>query len=248
MFYIISLFLLCIHVAFPAWSVVDYSYCVSVVKEDPDQGYEVAQEWISQGGGIPAQHCSVLALEALELYDASLEGLQKIVQNLPAEDAAWREHVLNHMVKIQMIAGYQEAAIGTLSAIIDLNPDDGEVYIDRAALLIRFEQYQQALNDLDHVIEMLPFRAFSYVMRSKVHRMLGSVNKARVDALYAIRIDQDLLEAWYELAETEQKAGHLDLARQYWRNIMEKSPESPIAQDAEQRIASTQEEASDLTP
>jgi tetratricopeptide (TPR) repeat protein len=79
-------------------------------------------------------------------------------------------------------------AIAMESSEIKRNPDDAAAYRSRAHYFTWFDDYQQSVEDIDHVIELQPSDADAYIDRGNYYVNLRDYEKALSDLNVAVRL------------------------------------------------------------
>jgi tetratricopeptide (TPR) repeat protein len=72
-----------------------------------------------------------------------------------------------------------------------VQPDLAAAYYSRASLYMTADRYQEAVADLDQVLDADPFHANGYYLRGIAHRYLGAPARARADFEEALMLTDD---------------------------------------------------------
>ncbi len=86
-----------------------------------------------------------------------------------------------------------ESALETSGAVLRLIPL-AEVRSKRILILLRMKRYDQALEEADQMIAQQPEKAANYLLRAKVHGLLGNLTKSQADAARAAELAPNHLE------------------------------------------------------
>ena len=65
----------------------NYDLCLSAARAYPQQGLYIAEEWMTEGGGEPAEHCAAVSLINLRKYAAAGARLENMATVSHASDA-----------------------------------------------------------------------------------------------------------------------------------------------------------------
>jgi len=94
-----------------------------------------------------------------------------------------------------------------------LAPMKSRPYFGRAGVLLRHEDYQEAISDYMQAITLNPQNPLSYLYRGYAYKKIGEYEKALADYKKVIDIDSD---AFYYVLGTQvplyRKLGHLEEA------------------------------------
>ncbi len=104
--------------------------------------------------------------------------------------------------------------IELLDSALSYRPNDASILKDRARAFMEIEQYDKALEDINHVIAAGARDPVPYITRAQIHHLLKQEDKAVADMDEAIvKTPKDALlfnnRAWYKLAQGSYK-GALD--------------------------------------
>ncbi len=100
--------------------------------------------------------------------------------------------------------------IGSMTAKINKNPDDGEALSTRGNLYRLQGDYDRSIADLSAAIKLLPDNAALYRWRGSSYTSLNKLDLARADLLESIKLDPNALaylelgRLYYELGDYEQ--------------------------------------------
>ncbi len=147
--------------------------------DDTDALFTLAEAY-SQANNLPA------ALEALERY------LARSPDDVDAR-------VMNGQVALQL--GRLQEAVDNFSNVLDADPESrSTVRYRRAQIWHRLGKFQEALADLDALIQRFPRDPALYELRSQVHDRLGHREQARADMKQAAELPQPGTDHYNNLA------------------------------------------------
>lgn len=116
-------------------------------------------------------------LEQMRRYDAALADLNQYVTLFPQRANAWETRAEHYTRR-----GNHEAALRDYNAAIERNRADAQLHFRRAGALIQLDRLEEALADLDWVIERDQSHVMmAYFFRGMVHRKRGALDKAVAD-------------------------------------------------------------------
>ena len=144
----------------------NYKACIALLKSKPDEAYESAMSWRDNGGGAPAQHCAALALVELRRYGEAATRLEQLAQDLQTSGSDLLPMVLGQAGNAWLLAEQPDRAYGAFSAGLSLTPDNADLLIDRARTLASRSNWNEALRDADHALQVRPDSEEAYALRA----------------------------------------------------------------------------------
>jgi tetratricopeptide (TPR) repeat protein len=215
-----------------------YAACMVLARDHPQDAYDSAGTWLTEGGGAPAQHCRAVALIGLDRFTEAADLLTQIANDLAKTDA--RKPILaglyGQAAQAWLMAGDGEQALVADNAALELEPDDVELRIDRAVVNVGVGKYWEAIDDLNRANELAPKRADVLVLRATAYRYVESPELALEDVGGALALDPNNAEAYLERGILESEAKDLASARADFLKAVELAPESPTAEAAQARL------------
>ncbi len=213
-----------------------YRDCMQLARVDPLAGEKVAEAWIQEGGGGPAEHCRAVVDATLGRYDEATARFEQLAESIPESEQ--RARLLGQAGQAAMLAGALDRAYELQSRAVQLRPDDPDLLVDRSLILASQERYWEAIDDLNRVIDMRPESPEALIFRAASYRLLGVVELAREDIERALVLVPGHPEALLERGLLAADAGEPAAARQDLERVIELAPESPAA-DVARRYLST---------
>jgi len=212
--------------------IADYDTCTALVKRDPEAGFESAIAWRDAGGGNAARHCVALALWALGQAKDAADRLEALARDMAEAEPYMRARLLDQAGLARLDGGNARAAAATISAALDLDPDNAELLIDRAEALAAANAYWEAIDDLNRAIDLAPGRADAYAFRAAAYRYVGSLELAIADANRAVALAPSDPSALLERGNVRRLMGDAAGARADWLAVATLAPKTPAAEAA----------------
>jgi tetratricopeptide (TPR) repeat protein len=103
-------------------------------------------------------------------------------------------------------------SIDLLSQAIELDPQFTLALKSRGAAYLKLDRIQDALADINAVIDIAPDNARAYHMRGLAHDKSGNLDGALEDFNHALELNPDYGAVYYSRANLHTKMGHPDLA------------------------------------
>jgi len=163
--------------------------CIAKINENAAEAYEDGLAWVNEGGRPFARQCTALAL--IELGHAA-EGAVRLEDLANADNGgSIRQRViyLTQSGNAWLLAGAPDAALVTLNNAIKLNPNDPNLYADRAAAYMELEKWEEAEIDLDLAYQSLSNDTTILKMRAETRLNLQDLDGAELDIKEAMAID-----------------------------------------------------------
>lgn len=220
-----------------------YDACLAQARAAPQQAFETALQWETDGGGVPARHCQAVALVALQQYGEAAMRLQGLAYQPSSGPAALRAELLDQAANAWILENQPQNAVSTLNAALKLAPDDPVLFIDRARAAAMTKDWPAAIRDLSTALSLDPAREEAYVFRASALRQAGQPRHALEDIDTALALDERDPDALLERGAIQFALGDKAAARQAWLRASEVAPNSAAARAARENL-----EALDLHP
>lgn len=214
---------------------VEYRTCLDMVRSKPKAALEYAGQWAGLGGGIPAEHCKASAMDALGEHHAAATLLEDLATQKRAT-AEIKASLLQQAAAAWSSAGQTERALGVLNAAITVNPQNSDLYEDRAVLLANDNKLWEAIDDLNTAIDNQPQRVSALALRAAAYRRLQVYDLAGADIQKATKIAPKDPDLWLEAGNLALATKHPNDARQNWMNVLRLAPDSASADAARDNI------------
>ncbi len=212
-----------------------YSRCMALARSDPEAAFDAAVNWRGLGGGEAAEHCTGVALIGMGEHAEGARRLEDLAQRLHAGPPV-RAELLAQAAQGWLLASNLGRAESVLNAAIGLAPENGTLYVDRAAVRAQRQDYEAAADDLDRAIAIDPYDVDALALRASARRRLGDIEGALWDAEEALHIDANSTAALLERGLLRHAAGDGAGARQDWLGILRIAPNSPDGDAARAEI------------
>lgn len=209
-----------------------YLQCMALVRSDADAAFEAAIAWRDEGGGAAARHCTAMALAHRGQFAEAAARLEDLAQTMNGFGARERADVLGQAGRIWLRAGEGGRAYGALTAALQLDPDNPEIWIDRGEALARGGKYWEAIDDFNEALQLSPDHIDGLIFRGAAYRLLGVHDLAREDLVHALAADPGHPDALMELGLVHMATGAREAARESWVKAISVAPGSPAADAA----------------
>ena len=215
---------------------IKYDACLRLAETNPIKGYKKGLKWYAANGGVAARHCMAASIffSGDNLNGASrLEALER---DIPKENIFLRSQILAQAGQAWLMAGLADRSSQLLTKAINLNPENPELYLDRATIRIERFEYIQALKDLDQAIVLDPSFGDAYLYRAYVKRDSKDIAGALTDINRVLELLPGLPVAVLERGFLKESIGDENGARKDWEIIIKQAPTSEEAKAARIKI------------
>jgi tetratricopeptide (TPR) repeat protein len=213
-----------------------YDKCLALARKTPADGFETGSSWRDHGGGVPAEHCVAIALVGLKQYGEAATRLETLAAKMVRESDALRAEVLSQAAEAWSEGGQPKNADSDLTEAIKLAPKNAEYLVDRAVARAQYQDYKNAVDDLNRALAQGP-RADALAYRASAWRYLNDLKQAHADAEASVKLDPGLVAGWLELGNIKRLSQDDAGARKAWLKVIELAPDSAAADDARDNIA-----------
>ena len=215
---------------------IKYDACLRLAETNPIKGYKNGLEWYAANGGVAARHCMAVSI----LFGGdNLNGasrLEALERDIPKEKTVLRSKILAQAGQALSMGGLVDRSSQLLTKAINLNPENPELYLDRATVRIDQLKYTQALNDLNQAITLDPNFGDAYLYRAYVKRDIKDIAGAVTDIKHVLELLPGLPVAVLERGSLKELIGDKNGARKDWKTIIKQAPASEEAKAARKKI------------
>jgi tetratricopeptide (TPR) repeat protein len=136
-------------------------------------------------------------------------------------------HPGDRVVRTQLVAGYllagrSDAARKTLEQALKQNGKDADALLQRAEIFLRERKFDQAENDVNRALKLLPAAAEVRYLLAKVYQARGAALSYRQELAKAVELNPALLPVRLELARALTQANQARAAM----SLLAEAPES----------------------
>jgi tetratricopeptide (TPR) repeat protein len=190
-----------------------YRLCLAASSNNPISALADAEDWIKDGGGVPAQHCAALALVGLKRYAQAGARLDKVAADKAVPDASFRSALSDQAGNAWLLAGNGARAVQSFTAALALSGGDADLFADLARAQAMRKNWQEVDLDLNAALQMMPRRADLLILRASARRALKRYPEARADIEAALKIKPGDGGALVERGLLRRQLGDLGGAR-----------------------------------
>ncbi|WP_448206015.1 hypothetical protein [Azospirillum sp. sgz302134] len=211
----------------------EFRACLTLAEQKPAEAFESALTWQDRGGGDPARLCQAMALFHKGDFKAAGARLEELAPVLGKDDPKAEASILGRAGWAWLRAGDDARAERLYSQALQRQPDDVDLYIDRAFARGEAERYWDAIADLDTALAKDPKRADAYLYRAGAHKALANDRQAIADIDRALQLKPNDPDALLLRGNIKAQVGNLPGAKEDWSLVQRLAPETPAARTAQ---------------
>ena len=209
-----------------------YRACMKLARTTPEDAFESALAWEARGGGAPAKHCSAVALLANGQYrDAALR-FEELAGALAGDQLRFRAEALAQAGQAWLLQDDLERAHAAQTAALEAQPQDADLWIDRALTRALAQNYWEAVDDLNEAENLAPERPDIFIFRASAYRYLDSLDLALEDADRGLGLNPLHPEGLLERGIIKRLQGDAEGARADWLELVNKASGTAAAESA----------------
>src|SRR4051794_4508228 len=149
-----------------------YQRCLANSSANPAAALADGEAWAKAGGGVPAQHCTALALVSLKRYAEAGSRLDKIAGGPDKLETQFRAALYDQAGNAWLLAGEAQRAVQSFSGALTLSAGDADLFADLARAQAMRRNWQEVVLDLNAALQLAPRRADLLVLRASARRAL----------------------------------------------------------------------------
>ncbi len=206
-----------------------YTDCMTLARKEPLKALPAAEKWQASGGGLPARHCSALALFEAGRYGQAATALEAIARDMGHDRPGLRAELWAQAGQAFMEAGMAERAADVQSRALELKGNDPDLWLDRGLSYAAMRAWPRAISDFDRALGLRPDDVEILVLRAAAWRNAGNPTRALDDATRALKLAPDHSEALLERGFASLARGERSQANNDFTAVLRLVPPSSIA-------------------
>jgi len=139
-----------------------------------------------------------------------------------------------HHLLVGEIAGLlnrEDEAIRAYARALEIRPDHTRARLVMTTLLIKNQAYDQALSQLDRVIDQDPNLVIAHYYRGRVFLETGNAERSEEAYLEALRLNERMEPALFDLGSMYQMQGRFDKAAEIYERLIDYYPVNMIVRE-----------------
>lgn len=175
-----------------------YDSCLKQARSDPLKALPLAEKWHADGGGLAARHCVAVAMFQAGRYVQAAAQFEAIARDMGQDRPRVRAELWAQAGQAWMEAGGADKAAEAQSRALEGNPNDPDLWVERALSYAAMAAWPRTISDLDQALKLRPNNVEILVLRAAAWRNAGNPARALDDANRALKISADHSEALLE--------------------------------------------------
>lgn len=155
--------------------------CLKHAEQTPDDGAAEAGAWVKKGGGERARLCRAFAQFHRGEFLSAAQEFQALAQLQVKQNPKQAASLYAQAGLAYARLNDHARAETQYAAALKLEPQDPEIWMDRAVERASAERYWEAIDDLNRALTIMPEMTEALRLRGQAWVKLGQDSKARAD-------------------------------------------------------------------
>jgi Putative Zn-dependent protease, contains TPR repeats len=211
----------------------EFQACMTLAEQKPAEAFESALTWQDRGGGDLARLCQAMALFHKGDFKAAGARLEELVPILGKDDPKAAASLLGRAGWAWLRAGDETRAERAYTQALQQQPNDVDLYIDRAFARGEAERYWDAIADLDTALAKDPKRADAYLYRAGANKALANDRQAIADIDRALQLKPNDPDAVLLRGNIKAQIGNIAGAKEDWQLVQRLAPDASAGRTAQ---------------
>lgn len=148
-----------------------------------------AMYWYKQGGGYEARLCHATAQFNRGEYSLAAKEFAALAAATNAQDPRHAAELHARSGSAFSRARDSKNAEAQYAIALKIEPNDPEIWVDRALERASFERFWDAISDVNQALKIMPDMAEAWRLRGQCWQKLGNTKNAASDLNYAAQIE-----------------------------------------------------------
>ena len=223
-----------------------YENCLSLAGLNPSAALGVANKWVDEKGGAPAEHCVAVALVGLKHYAEAGTKLDALGRAPDVGDL--RASLFDQAGNAWLLAHDGAHATASFQAALALSGNDPDLYADLARAQALSKDWRGVEADMNAALAISPRRYDLLVLRASARHALGNLTAARSDVQAALALKPNYAEALVERGSIARESGDRAAARADFDAALNAGATDQTAEAARRSLAALDEDAKPKSP
>lgn len=159
--------------------------CVRLANADPQKAIDMAIDWRTRFGAYDAEYCLGIAYINNDNFEVGASKLVQVAPFYKEKTPKFAMTIYSQAANGFLLAGLFENALSSINQALDLEPQNGDILIDRARIYAELEKWADSEQDLTKAMELrgplgfgLRLRAEAKLQQVKYDAALEDIEKA----------------------------------------------------------------------
>jgi tetratricopeptide (TPR) repeat protein len=218
-----------------------YENCLSLAGLNPSAALGVANKWVDEKGGPPAEHCAAVALVGLKHYAEAGTKLDALGRAPDVGDL--RASLFDQAGNAWLLAGDGSHATASFQAALALSGNDPDLYADLARAQALSKDWRSVEADMNAALAVSPRRYDLLVLRASARHALRNLAGARSDVQAALALKPNFAEALVERGSLARESGDVAAARSDFEAALNAGAGGQTGEEARRSLAALNDDA-----
>ena len=221
--------------ATPATDKLRYDNCLAEANLNPAAALGVANKWVEQRGGPPAQHCAAVALVGLKRYSEAAQKLDELGRAPGMGEL--RPSLFDQAGNAWMLQGEISKAVASFRDALVLSPSDADLYADLARAQAMQNDWGEVESDLNAALAISPKRPDLLVLRASARHAEHHIADAKSDIEASLSLSPKSPDALVERGSIRRDSGDFKGARADFQAALALKPPAQTEDAARRNLA-----------
>lgn len=219
--------------------------CAALVRSNPAEALDSANQWLAAQGGLPARQCLGLAYVALQRWAPAATVYEAAAREAAAAADPARADFWVQAGNAWLAAGEAAKALAAFDAALATpalsDQLRGEVHLDRARAQAAAGQTAPARQDIDRALQLVPADPFAWYLSAALARRENNLARAGTDIARAVELAPADPDIGLLAGTIAGLSGHMDEAERRYRAVVAAAPDSDAGREAAASLATMRE-------
>jgi tetratricopeptide (TPR) repeat protein len=212
-----------------------YDNCLAEANLNPAAALGVANKWMEQRGGPPAQHCAAMALVGLKRYPEAARRLDELGRAPGMGDL--RPALFDQAGNAWMLAGEISKAVASFQAALVLSSGDADLYADLARAQAMQADWGEVESDLNAALAINARRPDLLLLRASARHAQNHIADAKADIEASLSLSPKNPDALVERGSIRRDSGDFKGARADFQAALALKPPAQTEDAARRNLA-----------
>jgi tetratricopeptide (TPR) repeat protein len=213
-----------------------YEACMTLARQVPDQGFDVAKAWEAEGGGRPARHCAAVAMIGQRKFTEAAVELEKAANEISPTNRALAADLFAQAGQAWGLADDADRSYAAQTRGLKLDPSNFELMVDRGLTQFFQKRYWEALDDFNEAHALAPQRPDIVLYMARAYIYLEEYDLALQLVDEAVALEPDNPDALLQRGLL-RRLKHDDAgALADWGKVVQMAPNTPAGDAARKNI------------
>jgi tetratricopeptide (TPR) repeat protein len=212
-----------------------YDNCLAEANLNPAAALGMANKWVEERGGPPAQHCAAVALVGLKRYSEAAQKLDELGRAPGMGEL--RPSLFDQAGNAWMLQGEISKAVGSFQAALVLSTGDADLYADLARAQAMQADWGEVESDLNAALAINAKRPDLLLLRASARHAQNHIADAKADIEASLNLSPKNPDALVERGSIRRDSGDFKDARADFQAALALKPPAQTEDAARRNLA-----------